>query len=182
MSHQDVAGDMDAWSSARVRQWMSTLSEDDAPRSVNWWLKTRWIAQLHVYDRALTAEARREWAEVALSLTDRAERFAGYDRWSAAADSFNLRSRLIQELGSVPGDENWDQAALVRSVLGAVTLMPAQANELAESWQTLPIEHILLLRRHKNLVAPLAPLVDQLPARPDAERVRTWLAILPNLP
>lgn len=83
MSHQDVAGDMDAWSSARVRQWMSTLSEDNAPRSVNWWLRMRWIAQLHVYDRTLTAEARREWAEVALSLTDRAERFASYDRWSS---------------------------------------------------------------------------------------------------
>lgn len=182
MPHQDVAGDMDAWSCARVRQWMSTLSEDSAPRSVNWWLRTRWIAQLHVYDRTLTAEARREWAEVALSLTDRAERFADYDRWSGATDAFNLRSLLIQELRSVPGDENWDQAALVRSVLAAVTLMPAQANELAERWQTMPIEQIQLLRRHKNLLAPLAPLVDQLSAGPDAERVRTWLAVLPNLP
>jgi hypothetical protein len=182
MSHQDLGGDIDTWSSTRVRQWMSTLSEDNAPRSVNWWLRMRWIAQRHVYDRTLSAEARREWAEVALSLTDHAERFAGYDRWSAAADRFNLRSLLIQELGSVPGDEKWEQAALVRSVLAAVTLTPDQAGELAERWQTLPVEQIQLLRRHKNLLAPLAPFVDQLPAGPDAERVRTWLLVLPNLP
>jgi hypothetical protein len=182
MSHQDVAGEMDTWSCARVRQWISTLHEDNAPQSVNWWLRTRWIAQLHAYDRTLAAEARREWAEVALSLTDRAERFAGYDRWSAAADAFNLRSLLIQELGLVTGDEKWEPAALVRSVLAAVTLMPGQATELAERWQTLPAEQIQLLRRHKNLLAPIAPLVDQLPAGPDAERLRTWLAVLPNLP
>ena len=182
MSDQDVAGDMDAWSSAQVREWMSTLSEDNGPRSVNWWLRTRWIAQLHAYDRTLTAEVRREWADVALSLTDHAERFAGYDRWSATADACNLRSLLIGEIGSVPGDATWDQAALVRSVLAAVTLMPAQAGELAARWQTLPIEQIRLLRRHKNLLAPLAPLVDQLPAGPDADRARAWLAVLPNLP
>ncbi|MFU8850098.1 hypothetical protein ACNAW0_03775 [Micromonospora sp. SL1-18] len=182
MSHQDLADDMAAWSSVRVRKWMSTLSEDNAPGSINWWLRTRWIAQLHVCDRTLTAEARREWAEVALSLTDRAERFAGYDRWSAAADGFNLRTVLIQELGSVPGDQNWERAALVRSVLAAVTLTPDQAGELAERWQALPVDQILLLRRHKNLLASLAPLVDQLPAGPDAERVRTWLLVLPNLP
>jgi len=182
MPHQDLVEDMAMWSSARVRQWMSTLSEDTAPRSVNWWLRTRWIAQRHVYDRTLSAEARREWAEVALSLTDHAERFAGYDRWSAAADGFNLRSLLIQELGSVPGDEKWEPAALVRSVLATVTLTPDQAGELAERWQTLPVEQVQLLRRHKNLLTPLAPLVDQLPAGPDAERVRTWMLVLSNLP
>lgn len=182
MSHQDLVGDMDAWSSARVRLWMSTLSEDNAPRSVNWWLGTRWIAQLHVYDRTLTAEARREWAEVALSLTDRAERYAGYDRWSASADGFNLRSLVIRDLGSVPGDENWDRAALVRSILAAMTLTPARAAQLAVRWQSLPVEQIRLLRRHKNLLAPLVPLVDQLPAGPDAERVHAWLLVLPHLP
>ncbi|MEH0939174.1 hypothetical protein [Micromonospora psammae] len=119
---------------------------------------------------------------MALSLTDHAERFAGYDRWSAAADAFTLRSLLIGELGSVPGDGTWDRAALIRSVLAAVTLMPSQAGEFADRWQTLPIEQIQLLRRHKNLLAPLAPLVDQLPAGPDAERVRAWLAVLPKLP
>ncbi|MEU7994356.1 hypothetical protein AB0B83_03305 [Micromonospora sp. NPDC049060] len=86
------------------------MTEDNAPRSVNWWLRRRSIAQHHVYDRTLTGDTRREWAEVALSLTDRAEQFAGYDRWSAAADGFNLRSLLIQELGSVPGDEKWELA------------------------------------------------------------------------
>ncbi|MER7443680.1 hypothetical protein [Micromonospora avicenniae] len=182
MSQPNVAGDMVTWSSAQMRQWMSTLSEDMALRSVNWWLQTRWIAQLHVYDRALTAEARREWGELALSLTERAQRFAGYDRWDAMEDSVHLRCLLIQEVGSVPGDQHWDRSALVRSVLAAVTLTPARATELAERWRTLPTEQILLLRRHKQLVGPLAALVDQLPAGPDTERVRTWLAMLPKLP
>ncbi|MFI5490349.1 hypothetical protein [Micromonospora echinaurantiaca] len=182
MSHPELAADWDAWSSARLRQWMSSLSEDTAPRSVNWWLKMRWVVQLRVYDRTLTAETRRDWAEVALSLTDYAERFAGYDRWSAAADAINLRSLLIQELGSMAGDERWDPAALVRSALAAVTLTPARARELAERWRTLPIKETALLRRHKILLAPLVPLVDQLPAGSDAERVRTWSAIVPTLP
>ena len=182
MPDRDLACEMDAWSVARVRQWMSTLSEDNAPRSVNWWLGRRWIAQFHAYDRTLTAEARREWAEVALSLTDRTVRLAGYDRWSAATDGLNLRSSMIQELGAVPGDEKWEPDALVRSFLAAVTLTPAQAGELAERWQTLPIEQIRLLRRHKHVLVPVAPIVDQLSPGPDADLVRTWLSVLPNLP
>ena len=69
MSHQDTLLDMVAWSSGRLRRWMVTLSEDDAPQSVNWWLRARSIAQQHAYDRALTSDLRREWTEVALSLT-----------------------------------------------------------------------------------------------------------------
>ncbi|MET7749056.1 hypothetical protein [Micromonospora sp. NPDC005367] len=78
--------------------------------------------------------------------------------------------------------EDWDRSALLRNVLAAVTLTPARAAELAERWRTLAAEQILLLRRHKHLVRPLAALVDQLPAGPDTERVRTWLAMLPKLP
>ncbi|WP_412742819.1 hypothetical protein [Krasilnikovia sp. MM14-A1004] len=117
-----------------------------------------------------------------LSLIGLAERFAGYDRWSAAADEFNLRSLLIRQLGSVPDDENWDPGALGRDVLAALTLTPAQAAEMAQRWRTLPIEQIRLLRRHKILLTPLAQLADQLPAGPDAERIRTWLSVQPTLP
>ncbi|GII25361.1 hypothetical protein Pme01_49580 [Planosporangium mesophilum] len=173
---------MDAWSSAHMRRWITTVIEGSAPRSVNWWLSVRWIAQLHVYDRTLPAEDRREWAEAALSLTKCAERFTGYDRWTAVADAFKLRSLLVRELGPVPGDGTWDVAALLRDVLAVVTLAPDQARELAERWQTLPVEQIQLLRRHKNLLTPLVPLADRLPAGSDAERVRAWLAVRPDLP
>jgi hypothetical protein len=182
MVQQEAPSEMEAWTSADFRQWIATLTEETAPRSINWWLGARWVAQHHVYDRTLTAEARRGWADVALLLTQNAERFAGYERWSAATDEVNVRSLLIHELGPVPGDDKWDPAVLARDVLAIVTLAPQEAHELAAQWRALPREQVLLLRRHKNLLAPLVSVVDQLPAGPDAEHVQRWLEVRPNLP
>ncbi|GAB1641437.1 hypothetical protein KRMM14A1259_18600 [Krasilnikovia sp. MM14-A1259] len=173
---------MKEWPVVRFHQWMSTLDQDNAPRSINWWLRARVMPQHRAYDENLTPEVRRNWGAVVLSLTECAERFAGYDRWEVAADDFNLRGLLIRKLGSVPDDENWELGALVRSVLAIVTLTPGQASEMAEHWRTLPTDQIHLLRRHKIVLTPLALLADQVLAGPEAEDVRAWLSIRPSLP
>jgi hypothetical protein len=167
---------------ARVRQWISALDQTTAPRSVNWWLRARFTAQLRADDRSLPTETRRDWAGVALLLTQCAEQFAGYHRCSALADTFNLRGHLIRELGPVPDDEAWDLSVLIQDVLAALTLQSDQARKLATKWPNLSIDQIRLLRFHKNVLAALVHLEDRLPDGPDAERVRVWLAVRPSLP
>jgi hypothetical protein len=93
-----------------------------------------------------------------------------------------MRALLINELGPLPGDETWDPAALVRSVLATTTLHPQTAGELAHRWTALPPEDILLLRRHKNLLGALATVIDQVPDGSDRDIARAWLAVRPSLP
>ncbi len=179
---QDIASELSHWSSAQVRQWIASLEHREPPRSVNWWLGVRQCLQPRAYDSELSAEERREWGELVLLLTAYSERFAGEDPWQAAIDRFHMRGLLIRELGSVAGDPAWDLAVLVRDVLATTTLTIGQARELAEHWSDLPIEQIRVLRRHKNLFAPLVPLAERLPDGDEAEQVIAWLALRPALP
>jgi hypothetical protein len=182
MSEQVLAAEMDEWSSSQFRLWITALTDASAPTEINWWLGVRIMPQSRVYDRTLPPDIRREWAMVFLLLVEGSERFAGLDRWAAATDAASMRALLINELGPLPGDETWDSAALVRSVLVTTTLHPQTANELARRWRALPREDILLLRRHKNLLATLAMVFDQVPDGSDRDIARAWLAVRPSLP
>ncbi|GAB1689265.1 hypothetical protein [Krasilnikovia sp. M28-CT-15] len=178
----DIDSEITDWSSTRIRQWISDLDEQAAPRSVNWWIGIRQRLQHRVYDRDLPADLRREWGEVVLLLMDCAVRIAGGDPWSTAVGKFHLRGLLIRELGPVPGDTTWDQIALTREVLATTTLDVDHAREMAGHWRTLPTEEIRVLRQHKSLFAPLALLADQLPEGDYSEQVNAWLVVQPTLP
>jgi hypothetical protein len=169
MSEQDLAVEMDGWSSGQFRLWITTLTEASAPTVINLWLRVRIMPQRRAYDRTLPAGTRREWAMVFLSLVEGSERFADLDRWTAATDVAHMRALLINEFGPLPGDETWDPAALVRSALATTTLHPRAAGELAHRWTALPREDILLLRRHKNLLGALATVIDQVPDGSDRD-------------
>ncbi|MFG1818797.1 hypothetical protein ACGFIF_33885 [Kribbella sp. NPDC049174] len=182
MSEQVLAAEMKEWSSSQFRLWITTLTEASAPTEINWWLRVRIMPQSRVYNRTLPADVRREWAMVFLLLVEGSERFADLDRWEAATDAANMRALLINELGPLPGDETWDPAALVRSVLATTTLHPQAASEMARRWRALPREETLLLRRHKNLLAPLTMVIDQAPAGSDRDIARAWLAVRASLP
>lgn len=182
MSEQVLAAEMDEWPSSQLRLWITTLTEASAPAETNWWLRVRIMPQSRAYNRRLAADVRREWAMVFLLLVEGSERFAGLDRWEAATDAASMRALLINELGPLPGDETWDPAALVRSVLATTTLHPQAASELARRWRALPREEMLLLRRHKNLLAPLTMVIDRVPAGSDRDVARAWLAVRASLP
>jgi hypothetical protein len=177
-SHDDMAG----WSSSRLREWANSLDTSRAPRETNWWLGTRWTPQRRAYDRALTAESRREWAEAFLTLVDCMRRFTTYDRWSASADQFNMRALLIGQLGEVDGSTTWSADALARDVLAALTLTLHQARQQSQTWRSLPTDQILTLRRHKILLAPLETIAGLLSRSADNNSVRDWLTVRPALP
>ena len=153
-----------------------------APASVNWWLRLRWVAQSRLYDRSLDTSERLEWAAAALDLTHCAERFAGYSHWDAVLDEVNLRCFVVSRLGARPQDEPADLACLVQVAAAAIELTPDQALDLSSRWRELPLDQIVMLRRHKNLLAPLTLVADQLPAGRETDRIRALLALRPALP
>jgi hypothetical protein len=181
-SKPDQISEMTGWSPSQLREWATGLDESRAPRDINWWLAMRWVApQKHVYDRALAAEVRREWAEVFFLFVDCMERFTTYNRWSAADDRFNMRALLIREHGQVDGSATWNVDAFVCDVLAMLTLSPSQARELSREWQSLPRDQLLTLADHKSVLSPLGLVVDLLGSSPEADLAREWLALRPDL-
>ena len=160
-------------------RWCDGLTDATAPRSVNRWLSMRVIAQTRAYDVANPIDVRRDWAAVSIKLTECAARFAGYGSWNEAIDICNMRAFMIRNLSPVPVSE---VDALIAFALARLTLRPSAAKALADRWQTLPVDRILLLRRHKNLIAPLVHLADQLPDTADADIARSWINIHRHLP
>jgi hypothetical protein len=182
MDLPDLHSQAGSWPSSRVQRWCASLEGGVAPTSVNWWLGLRWRAQHLLYDPSLPAGVRLEWAATVLEVTRCMERFAGYDHWSAVIDEVHLRCYVISRLGANPHVEASDLAALVRVAASAIDLTPDLARELSSRWRDLPREQILMLRRHKNLLAPLALVADQLPDGPEADRIRALLPVEPDLP
>jgi hypothetical protein len=176
-----VCPDMTGWTPNRVREWAARLDGSRAPRSINWWLRVRWTTpQQHAYNETLPDEARREWAEVFLLFVDCMERFTTYDRWNAALDRFNMRALLIRHLGQVDGSATWNADALKHDVLAMLTLSPTR--EQAGRWRSLPEDQILNLRHHKSVLLTLASVARLLDPCEDADVVREWLALRPDLP
>jgi hypothetical protein len=175
--------DIATWSSPRLREWLAAVREDPAPNDAYWWWRVRNMAQSRAYERKLSPGERREWAATMLAASECEQRFGRLKPWDGARDRFTMRTYIIVNLGPMPGDEMWDPVTLARDVLGTLTLPPDRARELAEHWQTLPIEQMQLLRQHKNVLRPFLPeLVDMLADGEVATRVHEWLAIRPNLP
>jgi hypothetical protein len=176
-------GEITTWSSSRLCEWITTVERDPAPDDAYWWWRVRRIAQSRAYDHKLSADERREWANAMLATSEREQHFGRVKPWDGALDRFSMRTHIIVNLGPVPGDETWDPMALAQDVIGTLTLPPERARELTEHWQTLPVEQMLLLRQHKNMLRSLVPeLVEMLPDGDLATRVHEWLAIRPNLP
>jgi len=175
--------DMKDWSRTRLNNWLSTVHEDPAQGNANWWRSVRWIPQSHAYRGTLTADERRDWARTMLAVSEHEQHFGWQQPWSAAHERFMMRAYVILNIGSPPGEEIREPAALARDVLETLTMAPDQAQELAERWRTVPIEQIRLLRDHKNMLSALPPgLVDLIPEGDLLSCVRRWLAIRPQLP
>jgi hypothetical protein len=181
-TERELEIEFETWSSDRALRWCESLDEATAPRSVNWWLGVRSIAQLRVYDSRSPADTRLGWAAVAIALTDCAARYAGLNQWSAARDICNMRVFVISKLGAVPERDFWDIGTLIEFVVAKLTLDPGAARDLAQRWRTLPTDQILLLRQHKNLISPIRVLAARLPDTANGRTVQAWIDVHEVLP
>lgn len=107
--------------------------------------------------------------------------YAGYDAWNAESDRAHLRAYVIAQVGEVVGSGLWEAARLVRDVESALVLSAAEASELAADWRSLPSRQISLLRRHKNLLTGLDPIIGMV-SEADRTVIAGWLAIRNQLP
>ena len=175
--------DIEAWSSTRVRDWISTVQEAPGSGNAYWWWRVRWMAQQHAHNGRLPTQQRRDWAKTMLAASECEQRFGKQRQWhSEALDRFHMRVYVIVNLSSVPDEEIWQPATLARDVLNTLTMQPEQAQQLAEQWRTLPLDQIRLLRDHKNLLGCLVPVVGLLPDGDLSVRVHAWLTVRPKLP
>ncbi|MFF2641766.1 hypothetical protein ACFVUB_18175 [Streptomyces niveus] len=142
----------------------------------------REIALSRAKDARLPAESRKQWAKLSLHVNTRMHGDSPWDRARMAANNGRLRTLVIEELGPDPNDSDWDPAAVVSDLVSAAALTPQQAFELSVRWQDRPIEQIGLLRRIKNVTAPLEQLQHHLRPGPLHDLALEWLSVRKHLP
>ncbi|AVH96587.1 hypothetical protein C5L38_17185 [Streptomyces sp. WAC00288] len=98
-------------------------------------------------------------------------------------DSARVRAYLIREFGPDATDPARDLAALRADVLRNLGMPRETAARLADGWQSLPREQMLRLRRIKNMLSALHPVLPLLEdGTPAAADLRAWLELVPRLP
>ncbi|MFJ2789046.1 MULTISPECIES: hypothetical protein [unclassified Streptomyces] len=166
------------WNSIEeVREWADRAGADGQEME-----HIRSVALSRAEDRRLPAGLRKQWAKLSLQVNSRMHGDGPWGQARMAANSFGLRTLMIEELGPDPDDSDWDAAAVVSDVVSAVILTPTQAHEMSIRWQDQPIELISLLRRVKNVTAPLERLQHHLRPGPLHDLVLEWLSVRKRLP
>ncbi|MFC8823750.1 hypothetical protein ACFT9I_00115 [Streptomyces sp. NPDC057137] len=140
------------------------------------------VALSRAQDGRLPAESRKQWAKLSLRINTRMHGDGPWDRARMTAHNGRLRTMVIEELGPDPDDADWDPAAVVSDIVSAATLTPPQARDLSVRWQERPIEQIGLLRRAKNVTAPLERLQHHLRPGPLHDLALEWLSVRKHLP
>ncbi|MDT0265819.1 hypothetical protein RM844_05890 [Streptomyces sp. DSM 44915] len=165
--------DVSGWPLERLRVF--AVEGDD------WWRleAVRLVAQQRALAAGQPAEVRRRWAALALFAN---RRTAGDGATRALTQEFWLRTWVIERLGPEPGQPDWEAEALADDTLAALTLTAADAAARADDWRALPLDEIRALRRHKNLTAHLATLVDQLEPGPRRDQLLPWVRVRGLLP
>jgi hypothetical protein len=141
----------------------------------------RELAQSRAYQPGESREARLRWAALSLDANRRGHGDAPWDQARMQHQDFMLRTWIIEHLGPAPHPA-WNPQVLAADTLAALTLDPAQAEDLSTNWRSLPIEQIRELRRHKNLTAHLNQLISHLEPGRTKEGLTTWIDARKRLP
>ncbi|MFE5852655.1 hypothetical protein ACFQ61_05470 [Streptomyces sp. NPDC056500] len=142
----------------------------------------REVALSHAENTRLPAESRKQWAKLSLQVNARMHGDGPWDQARMTRQSCGLRTMIIEELGPDPNDSDWNPAAVASDIMSAMALTPLQARELSVRWQDRPIAQIGLLRRIKNVTAPLERLQHHLPPGPLHDLALEWLNVRNHLP
>jgi len=139
-------------------------------------------AEFDAYQSDKDRPARLRWAKLSLAANRKLQCDSSRDRAGMLTVDFMLRTWIIERVGPDDADPDWNPEALAADTLAALTLDPGQADAASTSWQTLPIEQIRELRRHKNLTRHLDRLIGYLPPGPGRAQLSAWCEVRGRLP
>ncbi|MGW7431120.1 hypothetical protein ACWGIN_16375 [Streptomyces sp. NPDC054861] len=157
------------------------LKPEPTDCSANCWEQLRDVAVGRMQRRDLVDEIRLRWGRVALSAISRKSRKESPQQAMAAAA--HVRAYMITEFGVSDVDLARNLSALCTDILRELEMPLQVATRLAGEWRTLPREQMLQLRRIKNMLTPVLPLVALFEGNdPAVLDIRTWLELIPSLP
>jgi len=142
----------------------------------------RWIALSRAQNTRLDGESRKKWAKLALRVNARADRDRPFAQARIAAQSAQLRTLIIDQLGPDRDDRDWDPDIVAADILADLTVQPARARELSGTWRDMPLDQMASLRGIKNVTAPLARLLPHLQPGTNCDLIREWIAVRNLLP
>ncbi|MEU0717022.1 hypothetical protein ABZ498_07545 [Streptomyces lavendulocolor] len=130
-----------------------------------------------------SAELRVRWAHLALLVIAKQGRAGAGEVQKAVAATARVRAYMIREFGVSTTDEARRPNRLCAYVLENIGSPIDEVARAAAKWRSLPREHMLSLRRLKNMLTPLVE-IEALLHPDDAVRheIGPWLALRVELP
>ncbi|KOX23752.1 MULTISPECIES: hypothetical protein [unclassified Streptomyces] len=179
MSHDDDRGALpDASPEGLERLLSGREAEAWAPGR---WNELRVLAVGGMQRHDLPAGTRIRWGRLALAALP--GKYREEPSLHSVVEAARVRAYLIREFGPDDTDPARDLAALRADVVRNLSMSLETAARLAGEWQALPREQVLRLRRVKNLLSTLRPVLPLLEdGDSSVEELRAWLELAPRLP
>ncbi|MFE5731794.1 hypothetical protein ACFQ7A_12935 [Streptomyces sp. NPDC056528] len=179
MNHADGRGGLPRISLEHGERLASAPEADSWPPEQ--WYQLRLVAVGGMQHPGLPAGIRIRWGRLALSTLPR--KYPEGPSQQSVTESVRVRAYLIREFGPDGTDPARDLSALHADVMRNLGMSRETAARLADGWQALPREQMLRLRRIKNLLSalhPVLPLLEDEDFSP--EDLPAWLELAPRLP
>ncbi|MEV4329785.1 hypothetical protein AB0K02_04470 [Streptomyces sp. NPDC049597] len=147
------------------------------------WEQIRELSVGRMQSAPHSQEVRIRWAHLALAAIAHKYATSLEDPKKSVAESALVRVFLIREFGESEDDEARQVGDLCAHVKAHLGMTRNEALELASEWRGAPREHVLGLRRIKNMLTPLVVIQGLLHAEdPIQQDIAEWLALIPRLP
>lgn len=147
------------------------------------WEMIRDLSVGRMRNPGLDAGTQLRWVRLALAALRRKRDSAEFDSASILADEVYVRVFAVQRFGAVPGDPIRDPLEACRAVFREIHESRDDVAAATAEWRSLSKQEILRLRRIKNLLKLLQPIIDFIPREaPQFQQLTEWLQIIPRLP
>ncbi|GGV32981.1 hypothetical protein GCM10010293_34930 [Streptomyces griseoflavus] len=131
----------------------------------------------------LDRETQIRWARLALAALSRKQNSGKFESASVLADEIHVRVYAVQHFGPLQGDPLRDPIQVCRAVFEEIRESRDDVDAITDEWTSLPRKEILRLRRIKNLLTLLRPIIDLIPSEaPQHHQLTEWLPLIPRLP
>ncbi|PVC67676.1 hypothetical protein [Streptomyces sp. CS081A] len=179
MSHDDGRGGLPRTSLEDLERM--PVGPDAGSYSLEAWEHLRDLAVARMQRGDLPAGTRIRWGRLALAALP--GKYPEGRSQRLVIESARVRAYLTREFGPDATDPARDLPALRADVLRNLGMPRETAARLADGWRTLPREQMLRLRRIKNMLSALHPVLPLLEdGSPAAADLRAWLELVPRLP
>ncbi|PTM53258.1 hypothetical protein [Desmospora activa] len=165
------------------RAWLLQNEERDQDgNTTNWWLSI--IQPVSTRISFFSSEPSKDaWARFAVTSIETAEEVGAISADEASIRLSNLSVVLTRaRFNPEKIDPALASKNIIHRALTCIDLTHAEASQKSRNWPEQPIETTRSLRRIKNLIRPVLPLVDHVHDEKLKQRLAQWRDLLPQLP